>query len=247
MIKRGKKGIYLLPNLVTSASLFCGFYAIIAAIRQDFLSAAVAILFACFFDGVDGKIARLANATTKFGTEYDSLADLVSFGVAPGVLIFLWALQPYGRFGWLASFLYVACCALRLARFNSQPGGMESKYFKGLPTTGAASFIGTLVLVFYRMGEGHLPHGLIILFMAYSISFLMVSNIKFNNLGNLQLFKRKPFSFLVAVVLTLIVVAAEPQIILFILSVIYILSGPLMMIVSFKRGRIKKPLIDQEI
>ncbi len=242
-----KKGIYILPNLVTTASLFCGFYAIIAAINRDFVSSATAVVIACLFDGFDGKIARFTNTTTKFGTEYDSLADLVSFGIAPGILIFLWALSPFGRFGWLASFLYVACCALRLARFNSQDSGTEGRRFKGLPTTGSAAFVATMVLFFFRVGEGQTPSHLGILITAYCLSFLMVSNVKFSNLGSIQLHKKRPFSFLVTVILTLMVVASEPQIVLFILAIIYILSGPVLTIISHKKKEDTDHLIDQNI
>jgi CDP-diacylglycerol--serine O-phosphatidyltransferase len=239
-VNRAKKGIYLLPNLITTASLFCGFFAIIAAINGDFFSSAVAILVACFFDGADGKIARLTHATSRFGTEYDSLSDLISFGIAPGILIFLWTLQPYGRFGWLTSFLYVACCALRLARFNTQVGGIEGRYFRGLPTTGAAFFVAAVVLLFYRLGGGKEPSPVIILVIVYSLSFLMVSTIKFSNLGDLELFKRKPFSFLATAILISMVVAAEPQIILFTLSLVYILSGPVWAISSLKKRKMEE-------
>ena len=171
----------------------------------------------------------------------------MSFGIAPGVLVFVWALFPYGRLGWLTSFLYVACSALRLARYNTQVGGEEVKYFKGLPTTGAAFFVTAVVLLFHRLGEGKVPSHLIILVMIYSLSFLMVSNIKFSNLGGLQLFKRKSFGLLVGVVLVLMVVAAEPQIILFILSSVYVLSGPLMAVSSLKRRGVEKSLPTQEV
>ncbi|HLA51602.1 MAG TPA: CDP-diacylglycerol--serine O-phosphatidyltransferase, partial [Thermodesulfobacteriota bacterium] len=128
-----KKGIYLLPNLITSASLFGGFYSIIASIDGHFQKAAIAIFISAILDGMDGRVARLTKSTSKFGVEYDSLADLVAFGLAPGILIFTWVLRPFGRYGWLAAFLYVVCGALRLARFNIQIDTLESKRFNGLP------------------------------------------------------------------------------------------------------------------
>ena len=138
--KSRKRGIYVLPNLFTSASLFCGFYAIIAAIQGRYETASVAILISFLLDGLDGRIARFTNTTSKFGTEFDPLADLVAFGVAPAVLAFKWALAPLGRLGWLACFMYVICGALRLARFNVQKDNLETNFFKGLPIPGAASF-----------------------------------------------------------------------------------------------------------
>ncbi|MGZ3570120.1 MAG: CDP-diacylglycerol--serine O-phosphatidyltransferase, partial [Thermodesulfobacteriota bacterium] len=128
-----RRGIYILPNLFTTGNLFCGFWAIVSVFHEKFEYAAYAILLATVFDALDGKVARLSGAMSKFGVQYDSLADLISFGVAPALLAFAWALRPYGRFGWLAAFLFVVCGALRLARFNVQSSSGEVKYFKGLP------------------------------------------------------------------------------------------------------------------
>ena len=143
---RFKKGVYLLPNLITSASLFGGFYSIIASLDGDFEKAAIAIFISAILDGLDGRIARLTGSTSKFGVEYDSLADLIAFGLAPGVLIFTWGLRPFGRYGWLAAFLYVVCGALRLARFNVQITTIESKRFNGLPIPAAAVLVAMTVL-----------------------------------------------------------------------------------------------------
>ena len=128
-----RRGVYILPNLLTSGCLVGGFYAIVAAFNGDYIIAAIAIMIAFFFDGVDGRVARLTKTTSRFGVEFDSLADLVAFGVAPGILVFTWALQPFGRVGWLAAFLYVACGALRLARFNVQVGHHGVPIFPGAP------------------------------------------------------------------------------------------------------------------
>ena len=141
-----RRGIYILPNLFTTGSLFCGFFSIIAAFNGDFSKAAVAIVVSGAFDWLDGRIARMSNTMSRFGEEYDSLADLISFGVAPGVLIYTWALIPFGRVGWLAAFLYVACAALRLARFNVDSGRVGLKYFEGMPTPGAGGMIAATVL-----------------------------------------------------------------------------------------------------
>ncbi len=147
-----RKGIYLLPNLFTTGALFAGFYAVIAAMRGDFESAPIAIMFALVFDGLDGRIARLTQTSSKFGAEYDSLADMVSFGVAPALVVFSWALGDLGKFGWSAAFIYVACAALRLARFNTQIETADKNYFTGLASPAAACVIGSTVWVCHDLG-----------------------------------------------------------------------------------------------
>jgi CDP-diacylglycerol--serine O-phosphatidyltransferase len=232
-----KRGVYILPNLFTSGSLFCGFYAIIAAFNANFLYAAVAIAIAVIFDGIDGKVARLTKATSRFGVEYDSLSDLVAFGVAPAILVYAWALRPYGKFGWLAVFLYVACGALRLARFNVQVDTVESRYFRGLPIPGAAGLIVATIFLCYRLGVRGDGSNLFILLMIYLLAFLMVSNIRYPSFKHLELLKRKPFSTLVAIVLFLVVVVAEPAIVLFILAAVYLLLGPAEVVRGWYRKR----------
>jgi CDP-diacylglycerol--serine O-phosphatidyltransferase len=148
-----KRGIYILPNLFTTGNLLCGFWAIISVFQEKYFYSAVAILTASVFDILDGKVARLSGATSKFGVQYDSLADLISFGITPAVLAYSWALRPYGRFGWLAAFLFVVCGALRLARFNIQSASGEVKYFKGLPIPAAASMIALTILLYLRLIE----------------------------------------------------------------------------------------------
>ena len=222
-----KRGVYLLPSMLTSGTLFFGFYAIIAALQGKYLYATVAIAIAFLFDGVDGKVARLTKTTSRFGVEYDSLSDLVAFGVAPAILVFSWALRPYGKWGWLAAFLYVACGALRLARFNVQVETMETRHFRGLPIPGAAGLIAATFLLFKRLGiEGGEPQNLFLLLMVFMLAFLMVSNIKYPGLKNLELLKRKPFNTLIAIILTLVVVVAEPAIMLFTFACLYLVAGP---------------------
>jgi CDP-diacylglycerol--serine O-phosphatidyltransferase len=234
-----KRGIYIVPSLLTSGCLFCGLYAIIAAFNGDYLYAAVAIAIAVLFDGVDGKVARLTKTTSRFGVEYDSLSDLVSFGVAPAILVFAWALQPYGKYGWLAVFFYVACGALRLARFNVQVDTVESRYFRGLPTPGAAGLIVATVFLLYRFDVQGEVTNLFILLMIYLLAFLMVSNIRYPSFKNLELLRRKPFYTLVAVVLVIVVVVAEPAIVLFIFAAIYLLLGPVGVLWRWYRKREK--------
>jgi CDP-diacylglycerol--serine O-phosphatidyltransferase len=235
--ERTPRGIYILPNIFTSLNLFCGFYAIIASIDGKFVAAAVALIIGVMFDILDGKIARATNTTSKFGIEYDSLADLISFGLAPGLMIYLWALKPLGRIGWLAAFLFMACGALRLARFNSQVGITSSDYFVGLPIPAGAGMTATTVLFFSRFGLAGKINPIAILILLYVLSFLMVSTIKYNSFKKPELFKKMNFNVLVAVILILIFIAAQPSIALFILGLAYIVSGPFTAIKKLKAAK----------
>src|SRR5262245_60262821 len=152
-----RKGVYILPNLIATAGLFAGFYSIIASLRGEFLIAAVAIMAANVFDVLDGRVARVTHTTSRFGIEYDSLCDLVAFGVAPGILVYRWALEPWGTFGWLAASLYVTCGALRLARFNVQLDNVEKRHFIGLPIPDAAELLASIVLVYHSFGLAGAP------------------------------------------------------------------------------------------
>jgi len=235
--KSGKKGIYLLPNMFTSASLFCGFFAIIASIQGRYESAAIAILVSCLMDGLDGRIARLTHSTSLFGTEYDSLSDLVAFGVAPGILAFQWALEPFGRLGWLACFMFVICGALRLARFNVQKNTIDPRFFKGLPIPAAACFIASLVLFTTAMGGLPESRHILIIVLVYLLSFLMVSSIRYLSFKEVDLKKQKPFNVLVGIILVFMVVAYKPRVMLFFILAMYILSGPAVTLVRLRRNR----------
>lgn len=244
-----KKGIYILPNLFTTGNLFCGFWAIIAVFQERFYYASVAILLAAVFDVLDGKVARLSGATTKFGVQYDSLADLVSFGIAPALLAFSWALRPYGRFGWLAAFLFVACGALRLARFNVQTSSGEVKYFKGLPIPAAALMIALTILLYLRLIETGWVKDIVILVMIYVLAFLMVSTIRYISFKELGLAKRKPFSLFIFVVLSMIVIAMEPTFVLFCFVLFYVFSGPASLLIGWQKKRAFRkiqPIPEQE-
>jgi CDP-diacylglycerol--serine O-phosphatidyltransferase len=225
--KRRFRGVFLLPNLITTGSLFAGFYAIVASIDGRFYAAAVAILVSLVLDGLDGRIARITKSTSGFGVQYDSLADLVAFGVAPGILVYLWALKPYHQFGWVAVFLFVVCGALRLARFNVQQGSMDPRYFNGLPIPAAATMIATAIIFYYEIGEWAPERHIYTLAMIYLLSFLMVSNIKYVSFKKMELFRRHPFHTLVAVVLIFVVVATAPNIMGFLLMAAYVASGPI--------------------
>ncbi len=224
--RRSQRGIYLLPNLLTSANLFCGFYAIIAAIQSSFVKGAIAIMVAAIFDWLDGRIARLTHAVSRFGLEYDSLCDAISFGVAPSILVYLWALQPFGRLGWLAALLFVACGILRLARFNTQVDIVSSEYFNGLPIPAAGFMISATVLLFYRFGATGATRHATILVMIYMLSFLMVSTVKYYGFKDAEPFKKMKFNMVVIVILFSVVIAAEPGLTLFLIMLCYILSGP---------------------
>jgi CDP-diacylglycerol---serine O-phosphatidyltransferase len=231
---RIKKGIYVLPNVITTASLFCGFYSIIASLKESFVIAAITILAAAVFDGLDGRIARFTNTTSKFGSEYDSLSDVIAFGVAPAFLAYNWAMSFYGKWGWLAAFLFVLCGALRLARYNIQIGIIESKIFNGLPIPAAAAVVATTVLFFDYAGVEGKFHDPSMLVFVPILSILMVSNIKYYSFKDLKLFARKPFMTFFSLVLALIVVAAiPPQISLFVIIFGYALSGPIRWIAKF--------------
>lgn len=232
-----RRGIYILPNLFTTGNLFCGFWAIISVFQEKFFYAAVAILLACVFDILDGKVARLSGATSKFGVQYDSLADLVSFGIAPALLAFSWALRPYGKFGWLAAFLFVVCGALRLARFNVQSPSGEVKYFKGLPIPAAASMIALTILLYLRLIETDWVKDIVILVMIYVLAFLMVSNIRYFSFKELNLAKRKPFSIFIFIILSMIVIIMEPTIVLFVSVIFYVFSGPVNMLMAWHKKR----------
>ncbi len=240
--KRSKKeslrrGVYILPNIFTSLNIFFGFYAVIASVNGNFVSAAYAIYIAAVFDLLDGKIARATNTTSRFGVEYDSLADLVSFGLAPGLMMYLWALKPMGRIGWLAAFLFMVCGALRLARFNTQTGTVSSKHFVGLPIPAAAGITAATLLLWHRLGLDVGNQRLLMLLMLYALAFLMVSSIKYSSFKNAELFRSMSFNVLVAAILVLIFIAAQPSITLFSIGFMYVVSGPLMTIWRMKRPK----------
>ena len=233
-----RRGVYILPNLFTTGNLFCGFWAIVSVFQEKFFFAAIAILLACVFDVLDGKVARLSGATSKFGVQYDSLSDLVSFGVAPALLAYSWALRPYGRFGWLAAFLFVVCGALRLARFNVMSSTGEVKYFKGLPIPAAASMIALTILLYLRLIETGWVKDIVILVMIYVLAFLMVSSIRYSSFKELDLAKRKPFSIFMFIVLSMIVIVMEPVLVLFGFILLYIFSGPVSMVMAWHKKRV---------
>jgi CDP-diacylglycerol--serine O-phosphatidyltransferase len=223
---RMKKGIYVLPNLFTTANLFCGFYSAIASMKGMYELAAWTILIAVVLDSLDGRIARMTHTTSKFGAEYDSLCDLVTFGVAPAILYYNWSLLTYGKLGWLAAFLFVVCGALRLARFNVQIDVIDSRFFNGLPIPGGASVLATGVILYYFLGgEGRFSNWPVTIGVV-AIALFMVSSIKYYSFKDLNFFSRQPFMSFMVIVLVLVTVVAYPEIMLFTLAFGYSFSGP---------------------
>lgn len=235
--KKTKKGIYLLPSTLTLCGMFCGFFAILSAINGNFLYAAWAIVLANIFDGLDGWIARLTNTSTRFGTELDSLSDLVAFGVAPAIMMYKWALIPFGRVGWAVAFLFVACGALRLARFNVQTGLPGSKAFKGMPIPAAATVIASIVIFYYEFNSVLPEKNVIFPIITTVLSLMMVSTLRFHGLKEVNFSERKPFWFLVVFVLILFVLLIHPSTAIFIFAMIYLFSGIIENIYLFIRNR----------
>lgn len=220
-----KKGIYIVPNLITTANLFCGFFAVTKAIAGDYLFAAWLICIASFFDFIDGRVARFTKAQSRFGLEYDSLCDLISFGLAPAILMYQWSLFHFGRLGWAAAFLFFACGALRLARFNVQSNNVEKNRFQGLPIPAAAScLISYVILYHHEYGSGP-AESYLILILTFLVAVLMVSNIPYHSFKELDRSKRANFFLLVLLVGFIFVIASAPQIMFFVLSIGYMLSG----------------------
>ncbi len=239
--RKTKKGIYLLPNTLTLCGMFCGFFAIMSAINGNFLYAAWAIVLANIFDGLDGWIARLTNTATRFGIELDSLSDLVAFGVAPAVLMYKWALMPFGRLGWAAAFLFVACGALRLARFNVQTGVPGSKSFKGMPIPGAATILSSIIIFYYEFRTGLPGKNIFFPVITILIALLMVSTLKYHGLKEVDFREKKPFWFLVVFVLILFIMLMHPQPAIFIFAMIYLFWGIIENIYLFiKRKKLKQ-------
>ena len=238
-----RNGVYILPNLFTTGGLFCGFYAIIATLREDYLIAAIAVLVAQVFDALDGRIARLTHTSSSFGVQYDSLSDLIAFGVAPGVLAYRWALEPWGAWGWLAAALYVTCGALRLARFNVQIEVVDKNNFVGLPIPAAAAVVAVTILLYdFLCGEGATNKHLTLLLLIYALAGLMVSTIPYYSFKGLKLRHRQPFWLLIAGIIIIQLTIAAPQIMLFAIFSLYTLSGPVRLLF---RGRKSEPLVTE--
>lgn len=239
------QGIHLLPNLCTTANLFCGFFSVVKALSGSFVHAAVALLFAGVFDFLDGRLARLTKSQSDFGVEYDSLVDLASFGLAPGILIYTWNLSQFGRLGWLVTFLYFACGALRLARYNVQVASVERRHFQGLPIPAAAGTLASLV-IFCHYHIGPIEQSLSVLILTAVLSLLMVSNVRYWSSKGEAFTRRQTFNVLILSVIVLFLIALKPTIALLSVGTLYVLSGPILALFDLRR-KPKEPKLTQPV
>ncbi|MBJ7549379.1 CDP-diacylglycerol--serine O-phosphatidyltransferase [Marinomonas ostreistagni] len=212
--KQPHRGVYLLPNLFTTAALFSGFYSIIAAMNGNFTQASVAIFISMVLDGLDGRVARLTRTQSAFGAEYDSLADMVSFGIAPALVAFTWALAPLGKVGWIAAFIYAVGAALRLARFNTMIGSQDKRYFTGLPSPSAAGIVAGFIWACESSGVSGDQVASVMALLVPVTGLLMVSNVKYRSFKDLNIKGRVPFVVLLIAVLVLVLIALEPALVL---------------------------------
>lgn len=220
-----RRGIYVLPNLFTTAALFAGFFAIVQAMQGDFERAAMAIFIAMVLDGLDGRVARMTNTQSAFGAEYDSLSDMVSFGAAPALVVYEWALRDLGRAGWIAAFIYCACAALRLARFNTTLEVVDKRYFQGLPSPAAAALVAGLVWVMIVSGIPGSDVRWLACVLTLIAGLTMVSNIRYYSFKDFNLRKSVPFFAIAAIALGFALISLSPEMALFGFFVLYGLSG----------------------
>jgi len=242
-----RRGVYLLPNLLTSAALFAGFYSVIAGINGRFEAAAIAIIVAGFLDGMDGRVARLTNTQSDFGEQYDSLADLISFGLAPALLAFNWSLSSLGeistfagKLGWLAAFLFVACAALRLARFNTQVGIADKRYFQGLASPAAA---GTLVFTIWFFVDNDVSGETVswlIFFETVALGVLMFSNVRYYSFKVAPNGEKVPGVWLLLALLIIVLLALNPPVMGMSLGFVYVMSGLLITIAGRRTWKLKR-------
>ncbi len=232
-----RNGIYLLPNLLTTSALFAGFYAIIAAMSGRFEIASVVILIAIVFDGLDGRVARLTNTESNFGAHYDSLSDMVSFGVAPAIVLFEWSLSSFGKVGWLTVFIYTASVALRLARFNSAEDKADNGFFSGLPSPAGAAALAAFVWFCESFGFSSFAWQVTGLLGVGMIAALMVSELRFYSFKNFDLQGKVPFVAILSIVLIFVLISIEPPLILLFASSVYASSGPVDKILTLFREK----------
>ena len=241
MKKESHSGIYLLPNLFTTASLFAAFYSLVAAMKGQFEGAVVAIFIGMIADGLDGRIARLTNTQTEFGAEYDSLSDMVTFGVAPSLLIYSLILNQLGKVGWLIAFVYTAAVALRLARFNTQLEIADKRYFQGLPCPPAAAVMASFAWLCYQNDWHHMSIAVLTGVLSFVISVLMVSNFRYYSFKEVDFKGKVPFLYVLVIIVLFVAIAVNPALVLFAGFGIYALSGLVnTLIVIQKMRKIRK-------
>ena len=238
--KKRPRGIYLLPNLFTTACLFAGFYAIVSAMGERFEAAAVAVFVAMIMDGLDGRVARLTNTQTEFGAQYDSLADMISFGLAPSLVMYEWALSSMGKLGWLAAFVYTAAAALRLARFNTQVAIADKRFFQGLASPAAAAVVSGAVWVAVDNGQVGSDWRIVAFFLTLFVGILMVSNVRYRSFKDFNLKGRVPFVALLIVVLVFVFISIDPPQVLFTLFLLYAISGPVTTLITLRKRKAER-------
>ncbi len=231
------RGIYLLPNLFTTGAMFSGFYAITSAIDGRFEVSAIAIFVAMILDGLDGRVARLTNTQSEFGVQYDSLSDMVSFGVAPALVMYLWAFSSFGRLGLFAAFVHMAGGALRLARFNTQVEVADKRYFQGLPSPAAAAILAGFIWICLKYDYDIEALKFVALVLTISTGLLMVSNFRYSSFKEIDLRGKVPFVVIIGIMLAFAFVMSEPETILFLISFAYVLSGPFVTLFLRRRKR----------
>lgn len=241
-----RKGIYLLPNLLTTAGLFSGFFAIVSSMNGHFEAAAVAIFVAMIFDGLDGRVARLTNTQSEFGAQYDSMSDMLSFGMAPALVAYNWGLAEYGKFGWLAAFIFVACAALRLARFNANLGVTDGRFFQGLASPAAAAIVAGMVWTgsIYQIDGDNI--GYLVGLLTIVTGLLMVSNFRYNSFKDVNWRDKVSFLTILLVVLVFVVIASRPAEMLFGIFFIYACSGPVTTIRSVRKLKLEHVVGDSD-
>ncbi|RUM78973.1 MAG: CDP-diacylglycerol--serine O-phosphatidyltransferase [Candidatus Thioglobus sp.] len=238
-VKKAKRGVYLLPNVLTTFGLFAGFFAIILATKGQYADAAIAIFVAMLFDGLDGRVARLTNTQSSFGEQYDSMADMLSFCVAPALLVYFWQFSDLGKIGWLGAFVYTAAGALRLARFNTQIGVEDKRYFQGLPSPAAAALVAGMVWTKQSIGVTDYDQYLTLVswIILVGAGVLMVSNIRYYSFKEINLKGRSSFKLLLIATLIIIVITLWPSVILFVFFLAYVLSGLIMTMIEVRKKR----------
>lgn len=237
MEKENHSGIYLLPNLFTTASLFAAFYSIVSSMKGQFEASAIAIFIGMIADGLDGRIARLTNTQTEFGAQYDSLSDMVTFGVAPSLLLYTSSLSQLGKYGWLVAFIYTAAVALRLARFNTKLETADKRYFQGLPCPPAAAVAASFVWLCFINGWQHIYVSILTAIIALSVSVLMVSNLRYNSFKEVDFNGKVPFLYILVMIILFVAIALSPTVVLFVSFTLYASSGPILMLLCLRKRK----------
>jgi CDP-diacylglycerol--serine O-phosphatidyltransferase len=235
LARHRRKGIYILPSLFTTASLFAAFYAIVQAMQGNFEQAPIAIFISMVLDALDGRVARLTHTESEFGAQYDSIVDMVAFGLAPALVMYIWALSGLDKLGWLAAFIYAACAGLRLARFNVQMGVVDKRYFRGLPSPSAAALVAGFIWVLHAQGIPGREISLIALAVTVAAGGLMVSNVRYRSFKDLDLRGRVPFVAILAVPLVFVLIVLDPPQVLFAVFAGYAASGPIAWLIHLRR------------